>query len=133
EPFTEGRMVCVVPLGHELSQQAAVAFADLAGYPLIVHHPAIPFGQLVSAAFRKASLKPASRIEIHQTDVACSLVRSGAGIALVDQFTAEGIDGHELQVLPLTDQIRLTPSIVRSVFDTRKTHADKFAEILREV
>jgi hypothetical protein len=31
----------------------------------------------------------------------------------------------------LADEILLTPSIVRSVFDTRKTHADKFAEILK--
>nr|WP_274381777.1 LysR family transcriptional regulator [Noviherbaspirillum saxi] len=131
QPFTEGRMVCLVPLGHELTQQASVSIADLARYPLIAHHPAIPFGQLVSAAFRKANLTLSSRIDIHQTDVACSLVRSGAGIAMVDQFTVEGIDWNDLQVLPLEDEIRLTPSIVRSVFDTRKTHADKFAEILR--
>jgi DNA-binding transcriptional LysR family regulator len=131
QPFTEGRMVCLVPLGHELTKQAAVSIADLARYQLIAHHPAIPFGQLISAAFRKANLTLTSHIDIHQTDVACSLVRLGAGIAMVDQFTAEGIDSHDLQVLPLVDEIRLTPSIVRSVFDTRKTHADKFAEILK--
>lgn len=131
QPFMEGRMVCLVPLGHELTQQASVSILDLARYPLIAHHPAIPFGQLVSAAFRKANLSLSSRIDIHQTDVACSLVRSGAGIAMVDEFTVEGIDWNDLQVLPMSDEIRLTPSIVRSVFDTRKTHADKFAEILR--
>jgi DNA-binding transcriptional LysR family regulator len=128
--FTEGRMVCLVPLGHELAQQTTVSIADLARYPLIAHHPSIPFGQLVSAAFRKANLTLSSRIDIHQTDVACSLVRSGAGIAMVDEFTVEGIDWHDLQVLPLVDEILLTPSIVRSVFDTGKTHADKFADIL---
>lgn len=131
EPFMEGRMVCLVPVGHELTQQAAVSIADLAQYPLIAHHPAIPFGQLVSAAFRKANLALTSRIDIHQTDTACSLVRSGAGVAMIDQFTVEGVDWPDLQVLPLIDEIRLTPSIVRSVFDTRKTHADKFIEILK--
>ncbi|MES2185738.1 MAG: LysR family transcriptional regulator [Pseudomonadota bacterium] len=131
-PFTEGRMVCVVPLGHELTQLAAVSIADLARYPLIAHHPTIPFGQLVSAAFRKAGVTLASRIDIHQTDVACSLVRSGAGIAMVDEFTVEGIAWNDLQVLPLVDELRLTPSIVRSVFDTRTTHADKFVDILTQ-
>jgi DNA-binding transcriptional LysR family regulator len=131
EPFMEGRMVCLVPLGHELTQQATVSIADLVRYPLIAHHPSIPFGQLVSAAFQKANLTLLSRIDIHQTDVACSLVRSGAGIAMVDQFTVEGIDWHDLQVLPLVDELLLTPSIVRSTFDTNKTHADKFAEILK--
>ncbi|WP_295852409.1 LysR family transcriptional regulator [uncultured Xylophilus sp.] len=130
QPFTEGRMVCLVPRGHELAAHAAVAIADLARYPLIAHHPSIPFGQLVSAAFRKADVALSTRIDIHQTDVACSLVRSGAGVAMVDEFTVDGMAWPELQVLPLADEIRLTPSIVRSVFDTRRTHADKFADLL---
>lgn len=133
QPFMEGRMVCLVPIGHELTQQTTVSIADLARYPLIAHHPSIPFGQLVSAAFSKANLTLSSRIDIHQTDVACSLVRSGAGVAMVDQFTVEGIDWHDLQVLPLVDELLLTPSIVRSIFDTNKTHADKFAEILKSI
>ena len=130
QPFTEGRMVCIVPRGHELTQQPSVSIAALAAYPLIAHHPSIPFGQLVSAAFRKAGVTLASRIDIHQTDVACSLVRAGAGVAMVDQFTVAGVAWDDLQVLPLTDEIRLTPSIVRSVFDLHRNHADKFIDIL---
>ncbi|XAH23374.1 LysR family transcriptional regulator [Xylophilus sp. GW821-FHT01B05] len=130
QPFTEGRMVCVVPRGHALAQLPAVAIAELARYPLIAHHPSIPFGQLVSAAFRKAGVTLAARIDIHLTDVACSLVRAGAGVAMVDQFTVDGMVQDDLQVLPLAEEIRLTPSVVRSVFDTRKTHADKFIEML---
>jgi DNA-binding transcriptional LysR family regulator len=106
-------MVCIVPRGHELAQQPSVSIAALAAYPLIAHHPSIPFGQLVSAAFRKAGVTLASRIDIHQTDVACSLVRAGAGVAMVDQFTVAGVAWDDLQVLPLADEIRLTPSIVR--------------------
>jgi DNA-binding transcriptional LysR family regulator len=85
---------------------------------------------LVSAAFRKAGVTLASRIDIHQTDVACSLVRAGAGVAMVDQFTVAGVAWDDLQVLPLADEIRLTPSIVRSVFDLHRNHADKFIDIL---
>jgi DNA-binding transcriptional LysR family regulator len=130
QPFTEGRMVCLMPRGHELTQLAAVSIADLARYPLIAHHPSIPFGQLVTAAFRNAGVELVTRIDIHQTDVACSLVRSGCGIAMVDEFTVQGVDWNDLQVLPLSVNLPLTPSVVRSVFDTRKTHADKFVEIL---
>lgn len=131
-PLTEGRMVCVMPRGHELSQMSAVAIADLARYPLIAHDRAIAFGQLVTAAFRKAGVEFASHIDIQQTEVACSLVRSGAGVALVDEFTVEGMDWPDLQVLPLVEEILLTPSVVRSVFDQRATHADKFIEVLHQ-
>ncbi|QHI96927.1 LysR family transcriptional regulator [Xylophilus rhododendri] len=133
ERFTEGRMVCVVPRGHELSQLPAVSLADLARFNLIAHHPSIPFGQLVSAAFRNADVPLVSRVDIHETDVACALVRAGAGIAMVDQFTVEGMAWSDLQVLPLQEEIRLAPSIVRSVFDTGRSHADKFAELLRQM
>ncbi|MFD4840669.1 LysR family transcriptional regulator [Achromobacter sp. NPDC058515] len=129
-PFMEGRMVCVVPQGHVLAQHERVSIADLARYPLIAHHPSIPFGQLVSAAFHNAGISLQASIYIHQTDMACSLVRAGAGVAMVDQFTAEGMAWPDIQVLPLAEDIPLYPSIVRSAFDTGKSHAEKFAEIL---
>ena len=132
EPFTEGRMVCIVPRGHPLIKGEPVTMADIAAYPLIAHHPGIAFGQLVSAAFRKPDVPFDTRIDIHQTEVACALVRAGAGVALVDSFTVQGMDGTDLQALSLRDEIKLTPSIVRSVFDTRQTHAEKFIEVLRE-
>lgn len=50
---------------------------------------------------------------------------------MVDEFTVAGVDWVDLQVLPLKDEIRLTPSVVRSVFDTRTTHADKFMDLLK--
>lgn len=132
EPFTRGRMVCVVPRGHQLAQMAAVPFAELARYPVISHDPGIPFGQLVAAAFEKAGVELTSRINIHQSDMACSLARSGAGVAIVDEFTAEGMGWTDLQTLALAQEIALAPSIVRSVFDHGRTHAEKFIDVLKQ-
>lgn len=129
-PFDEGRMVCVVPEGHELCKKKLVSIEDLSRYPIIAHDPGIAFGQLVSAAFGKANVPINTRVDIHQTDVACSLVRAGAGIAMVDEFTVDGLAWGDLRVLPLREEIKLTPSIVRSRFDNGHTHADKFVEVL---
>ncbi len=132
EPFTTGRMVVVVPLGHELAQKRIVRLADLSKFPVISHDPGIPFGQLVAAAFEKAGVELASRIHIHQSDMACSLARSGSGVAVVDEFTADGMGWTDLQTLALAEEILLEPSVVRSVFDHGRTHADKFIEVLRQ-
>ncbi|MDP3760963.1 MAG: LysR family transcriptional regulator [Ramlibacter sp.] len=132
EPFTRGRMVCVVPLGHELAQLAVVPLVELARYPVISHDPGIPFGQLVAAACEKAGVELTTRIHIHQSDMACSLARSGAGVAIVDEFTAEGMGWTDLHTLPLAEEIVLEPSIVRSAFDHGRTHADKFIEVLKQ-
>lgn len=131
-PFTEGDMVCVVPRGHPLGQQKDVDIADLANYPIIAHDPGIPFGQLVAAAFRNANVPITTHIDIHQTDVACALVRAGAGIAMVDEFTVEGLEWDDLRILPLRERIQLTPSVVRSKFDSGRNHADKFVQILMQ-
>ena len=123
-------MVCIVPHGHALAQQKSVGIADLARFPLIAHHPSIPFGQLVAAAFESAHIPLQASIYIHQTDMACSLVRAGAGVAMIDQYTAEGMAWPDIQVLPLSEDIPLYPSIVRSAFDTGKSHAEKFVDLL---
>ena len=129
-PFTEGHMVCVVPRDHELAGKPQVSLEDIARYPVIAHDPGVPFGQLISAAFQNAGVQANVRADIHQTDVACALVRAGAGVAMVDEFTVEGLEWESLCVLPLSEKIRLTPSIVRSKFDHGRTHADKFIKVL---
>ena len=132
EIFATGTMVCIVQAGHELASKDAISISDLARYPLIAHHPTIPFGQLVSNAFRKADVEFEPHIDVFQTDVACALVRSGLGIAIVDEFSLDGIGGG-LHVLRLTEEVRLTPSVVRSALVPRRSHADKLIEILRRM
>ena len=54
-------------------------------------------------------------------------------MTLVDEFTAEGMGWTDLQTLPLEQEILLEPSIVRSVFDNGRTHAEKFIEVLKQL
>ena len=133
QPFTRGRMVCVVPLGHQLSQKKKIRLADLVNHSVISHDPGIPFGHLFRAACEKASVILNVQTYVHQSDMACCLARAGAGVAIVDQFTASGAGWTDLQVIPLVEEIRLEPSIVRSVFDHGRTHAVKFIDVLKKV
>lgn len=132
EPFTRGQMLCIVPEGHALAARQSISIADLGKFPLIAHHQSIPFGQLVSAALRKANVDLSVRVDIYQTDVACSLVRAGVGIALVDEFTLQG-NSEGLRALALEEAIPLTPSIVRSALTPPRSHALKFIEVLRAI
>lgn len=133
EHFSAGEMVCLVPDDHPLVSHEAVSIANLSEFPLIGHHPSVPFGQLVSAAFRKAGVPFQPHVDIYQTDVACSMVRAGVGIALVDQFTLDGLDMSGLRILPLREKIGLAPSVVRSRLSIRQGHGDKMVEVLRRL
>ncbi len=131
ERISKGRMVCVLPEGHDLAALEVVSLADLVKYPLITHHSSIQFGRMVASAFEAAGLELVPHITVLQTEIACSLVRAGAGAAIVDQYTAAGAVWPGLQVRPLVEEIPLAPSIARTVFDHHGTHAEKFIDILR--
>ncbi|WP_048437830.1 LysR family transcriptional regulator [Caenimonas sp. SL110] len=130
ETFRRGRMVCVMPEGHELAAAETITFSDLSSVPLITHNPSIQFGKLIESAFAQAGFTPAPRIHVLQTEIACSLVRAGAGLAIVDEYTAAGGPWSGIVIRPLAHEIPLAPSIARTVFDRHGTHAQKFIEIL---
>lgn len=130
QTFTRGCMVCVVPVHHAFASWERLSLRELATVPLITHHPSIQFGKLVAAAFERAGIELMPRIHITQTEIACSLVRAGVGVAIVDEYTAIGVPWDGLLVRALEEPIELAPSVARTVFDRVSTHADKFIEIL---
>ncbi len=132
QTLARGRMVCVLPEGHELAGAESITFSDLARGPLITLTPSIQFGKIVESAFTEAGFTPAPRIHVLQTEIACSLVRAGAGLAIVDEYTAAGGPWSGIVVKPLAHEIPLAPSIARTVFERHGTHADKFIEILTQ-
>lgn len=132
QTFAHGRMVCVLPEGHELAALESIRIRDLATAPLITHHPSIQFGKVIESAFTDAGFELSPRIHVMQTEIACSLVRAGAGVAIVDEYTAAGGPWTGIVVRPLADEIALAPSIARTIFDRHGTHAEKFIEILTE-
>src|SRR3546814_197218 len=132
QTLSRGRMVCVVPERHPLAERDVVHLKDLESCSLITHHPSIQFGRMVAGAFEAAGVQITHSVHVLQTELACSLVRAGAGCAIVDQYSAAGGPWVGLQVRPLAEEIPLAPSIARTIVDRKGTHADKFIEILLE-
>lgn len=130
-PIMEGRMVAVVPKDHPLAAETEIPISAVAAFPLISHHRTLPFGQIVNSALERAEVEATVRVDIYQTDMACALVRAGAGVALVDQYTAAS--WPDLRAIQVQEEMRLVPSLVRSTFDSGRTHGDKFTEVLISV
>ena len=93
------RLVCIVPQDHALATAKAVSARQLHDVPLITFSASLPIGAALESAFAGARAKRRIGIEVGQTFVAASLVREGAGIAVVDELAiGERHDG--LAVLP---------------------------------
>jgi DNA-binding transcriptional LysR family regulator len=87
-PLMKLPFVCVMPPQHPLTEQSMVRLDMLEGHDLISLHsfegqPVI-FERLAND-FQSAGKR---KIETFATNVACELVKQGAGVALVDSLTA---------------------------------------------
>ncbi|AVT04658.1 LysR family transcriptional regulator [Paracidovorax avenae] len=132
EVVASGRMVCVVPTDHPLASQEMVSLQDLSRVPVISLHPGNPGGQLIEAALDELGISLNVCVHIWQTNVACALAAAGSHVALVDEFTAQELPPHQLRILPLVEDISLTPAVVRSALGVARPYIAPFINALKE-
>jgi DNA-binding transcriptional LysR family regulator len=83
----QSRLVCLLPKTHTLAARKSVSAKQLHGVPLISFNSTLPIGFATESAFAEVGATRRIGIEVGQTFVAASLVRAGAGIAIVDQLS----------------------------------------------
>jgi len=132
EPFAAGRMVCIVPQEHPLASEDEVELRQIADYLLIGYARTMPFGCLMASAFDRVGAQYQPSVEIMRAESACTLVREGAGIAIVDEFSVSGHGWSGVVVKPLRENIPLTLSMLRSRFDKQSSHARELASMIRQ-
>ncbi|WLW59642.1 LysR family transcriptional regulator [Achromobacter aegrifaciens] len=132
EPLATGEMVCILPQGHALAAKRAVSLAELAECRLILYNRNIPFGQLVAAAFQRAGVSWNPAVEIVRAELACALVRVGAGVAIVDEFSVGQQGWPGVVTRPLRESIPLSLSLVRSRFERPSRQVQRFVRLIKE-
>lgn len=130
EPFALGQMVCIMPKNHPLEAYSAVSLEQVAAYPTIGYLSSIPFGQLISAAFAQVGLVWRPAVDILRAESALALVREGAGLSIVDEFSAGQLGWSGITVRPLSQKIPLTLSILHSRFDQPSRHVRTLKQMI---
>lgn len=131
EPLMQGRMVCAIPRGHPKARQAQLSLADLVTERMILYSRNIPFGQLMLAAFERYDCHLTPAIDVPRAELACSLVRQGVGIAIVDQFSVDDRLWNDIVVRPLAEDIPIAVSLIRSRFSRPSQSVQAFLDLLR--
>jgi DNA-binding transcriptional LysR family regulator len=131
EPLIQGRMVCALPEGHALARLGCLSLSDLMDERLILYSRTIPFGQLLLAAFQRYGCNVVPIIDVPRAELACSLVRQGVGIAIVDQFSVADGAWSGLVVRPLAQEIPIVVSLIRSKFDRPSAEVEHFITVLK--
>lgn len=131
--IADSRLVCISPTGHPLERLETVTATDIIGYPLIGYSRESPYGALVAQAFKGSDHLPDIAIEVRLTQVACSLVAAGAGVALVDEFAVRGVLTSGLVARPVEPLVPITLTAVNAGTAPMSRLALAFVEIVREL
>ncbi|NYT79713.1 LysR family transcriptional regulator [Alcaligenaceae bacterium] len=131
EKLMQGQMVCAIPDGHQLCEHDVISLSQLEHEKLVLYSRSIPFGNMQVAAFERYGCNVLRTVEVPRAELACSLVRQGVGIAIIDQFSVEGNPWHGVTIRPLKEEIPISVSLVRSVFTKPDAAADQFVELVQ--
>jgi len=103
-----GEMVCIIPEGHPLEELAFIQPADLKAYPFIMMTRGSTLGNLITQAFDDVGEELKWSIETSYSASACTFVRNGFGVALVDEYVNRQGNIQGLVVKPFRPTIKLS-------------------------
>ncbi len=103
-----GKMVCIVPEMHPLAELEFVTPKDLKAYPFIMMTRGSTLGELIEKAFADVGEKVDWSIETSYSASACTFVRNGFGVALVDEYVNRQGNIQGLVVKPFEPVIELS-------------------------
>jgi DNA-binding transcriptional LysR family regulator len=130
--FGEGNLVVVYSKKHLKSCPTNVDLEDLVDYPLIGIWESGPLANIVSQKLREKGLAFESPIRVHTYFIAVSLVKYGAGICIVDEFTARGQLSDELGIASISGDLNFP---IKGLYLENKPLSQamkKFVENLKE-
>lgn len=101
-PFAVDRLVLVTATNHRLAHERRVAFADVAGEPMIGFDGALQ--RQIEEQGERLGFRIRPRIRLRSFDSLCRMVADGAGVGIIPQFSAQRARrSMRLSCLQLTD------------------------------
>ena len=105
ERLAPAAAVAVVPQGHRLAAKSSLSPRDFEGEAFISLGPSTLLRYRIDEAFAEAEVRRQLRVETPLSMIACALVASGVGLAIVDPFTAEDFAARGVAVRPFAPRI----------------------------
>ena len=132
EPLASGELFCIVPEHHELADRTSIGVDEITRYPLIGIDPNDPYGRIMAEIFLRHRLDYEMTIRARFGTTVCALVKSGLGIAVIDQFTVAhgGVPGIRLLRIDAPTRFETYVAYKRGV--ELSLHARSFIAALRQ-
>lgn len=130
KPLHTGKLICILPIGHPLSEKEAIRGPDLIPYPFIRMTRSSPLGELIASSLGKTDQRITTAVETRYCNTACSLVQAGVGVGIVDQFVMASGDYPRLICKPFLPQI---PVVAYAVVARHRPMSRLIKRVIRSV
>ena len=130
-PLARGQLVCIVPDDHPLANVPAVSAAEIASYPLIGIDPADPYGRIMSEIFTRESLELKLIIKARFGMTVAALVKTGLGIAIIDEFSVAHGGMAGIKVIPIKEETMFQTYVAVKADRAISHHAESFIQLLQ--
>lgn len=111
-PLPPVEAVAVLPREHRLAKQKSVRLEDILAGPLVTHSAGPLLRHELDRALARKGLKSSPVIEAQAAWIVCPLVAAGAGLAIMDPFTATALASSGLTIRRLKQRIVLKYGVV---------------------
>ncbi len=120
--------LAVIPEGHRLAGKEVLEPQDFADDPFVLLEQSTPMRYYTDAVFAAARISRRSRVETPLSMIACSLVAAGAGLSIVDPFTAAEYHGRGVVARRFRPSIHYDVGVVWGAGRLRSTLALGFVQ-----
>ncbi len=134
--LAQGEIVCVLPAGHRLAREKVIEPAMLAGEMLVGYGRDTPLGETLFRGWAGMGLESDPAIEVRSSQTACSFVRQGVGVALVDSYGLSDALVHGMVVRRVEPAIALSVHVSHSRTEpppsVAKAFLNQFAHVVKK-
>ncbi len=123
--------VAVLPEGHRLAEKVVIEPRDFIDEPFVSLAGSTQWRYRTDALFAQAKVTRHMRVETPLSMIACSLVASGAGIGIVDPYTAVEYRGRGIVMRPFRPTVPYEIGLVWPAGRFRSPLALGFVETVR--
>lgn len=129
-PLAERNMVCVLPVGHPLSELDVISPLSLQGHTLIGLESHL--GQSVRSAFDEFGVPVQAKVEVRYCHTACILAGTGIGASIVDPYSALFAGNQEIVTRPFVPETKVLASAAVRVGATLPRIAVDFIDQVKQ-
>uniref|UniRef100_UPI0031011657 LysR family transcriptional regulator n=1 Tax=Neorhizobium sp. EC2-8 TaxID=3129230 RepID=UPI0031011657 len=133
EYINEDEIGCLLPPGHPLLERQHVSIAELNGYDIIALGKTQPVGAALRRVMNEAGLDLPISLEVSQSNTACSFVKAGLGVAVLDEAGLREGRERGLMSRPLLPSATVKLSLVRSVNRRGSRYLNELSECIKRV